>query len=177
MKTSPEPLVPREEFIELYRKLRFWWGMRHIEESAYILGIHLLAKMVKMDSREVSGTWAEFANEVVVRGDEVIAGCADSHLFMYLGALQQLHNVVGIFSHINQDGIERAKEEAKNGNFVSQHFTKSPDTDQDLMGENTPMLFVYVPWAGYDVNTTWAEYCKGGRTTTLPAWITGKAKG
>jgi hypothetical protein len=177
MKAVQEPMVPREDFIELYRKLRFWWGMRHIEESAYVLGMHLLAKMIKLDSREVSGTWSEFANEVVMRGDDLIAGPADSHYFLYLGALQQLHSVVGLFSHINQEGIERSKLDAQDHDFVSQHFTKAPDIDTDLIGEETPMLFVLVPWAGYDVDRTWKDYTVGGNVRQLPAWITTKPKG
>lgn len=172
-----EPLVDREEFCRLYRKLRFWWAMRHIEESAYILGLHLLQKMTKYDSLEVPGTWTEFASQVVVRGGDVITGPADTSQYLYLGALQQLHSVVGIFSHVNQDGIERSKAEAQANNFISQHFTKEAGVDADLIGEHTPMLFVYVPWAGFDVDRTWAEYIQVGRQVSLPAWLTAKAKG
>lgn len=180
MKTTPhEPLVAREEFCTLYRKLKFWWGMRHIEEEAYILGMHVLQKMVKLDSMEVAGTWAEFAMQVVVRGEEPIVGAVSSSRFMYLGALQQLHSVVGIFSHINQEGIEKAKQEAvESGKFISHHFTKAPGPESDLLGGETPTLFVYTPWAGYDVEATWEDFLTGGRKVNLPAWVNiGKAKG
>lgn len=177
MKTPPElPLVPREEFCALYRKLRFWWGMRHIEESAFILGIHLLQKMVKMDSLEVPGTWSEFAGQVVCRGEDVIAGPICHSLYMHLGAMQQLHSVVGIFSHVNQDGIEQAKQEARVSPFISQHFTKTAGADIGLIGEETPMLFVYTSWAGYDVDKTWENYLKGGRRAQLPTWLTAPTK-
>lgn len=177
MKTPPEsPLVPREEFCDLYRKLRFWWGMRHIEEAAYILGLHLLQKMAKMDSLEVPGTWSEFTGQAVCRGDDVIAGPISSSLYMHLGAMQQLHSVVGIFSHVNQDGIEQAKMEAREHDFISQHFTKQVGMDIDLIGAETPMLFVYTSWAGYDVEATWEKIKNGGRIAQLPAWLAASTK-
>lgn len=180
MRTTQEPpLVDREVFCTLYRKLRLWWAMRHIEESGYILGLHLLQKMIKLDSLEVPGTWAEFASQIVVRGEDVISGPAAGSLYLHLGALQQLHSVLGLFSHINQEGIERAKAEAQANDFISQHFTKEAGADPGLIGEDTPMLFVYTPWAGYDVDKSWEEYIKTGRRVSLPAWLTaqGKAKG
>lgn len=167
-----------EQFCELYRKLKFWWGMRHIEEGAFLLGIHILAKMAKMDSLEIAGTWEEFTNEVVVRGGDVLAGPVDYQSFMYLGALQQLHNVVGLFSAINQQGIEDAIAEAKepSNKFISHHFTKNPETDPNLVAGSTPMLFVYVPWAGYDVDATWQDFQQGGRAVILPSWISSGVK-
>ena len=176
MKIVDQPLVPREEFAEAYRKLKLWWGMRHIEEEAYILGVHLLAKMIRQDSKEISATWAEFQNEVVVRGDEVVAGPLHGVEFLFLGAVQQLHNTVGIFSHISQEGMERSLLEAREHNFISQHFTKSPGQEEDLLGPHTPMLFVLVPWAGYDPDKTWSTYADGGHVRKLPAWIN-KTKG
>lgn len=179
MKTPEEPLVPREEFCQLYRKLKLWWAMKHIEEEAYILGLHLLQKMVKFDSKEVAATWAEFSSQMVMRGDEVLAGPLSGKLYLYLGAVQQLHSVVGIFSHINQEGIAQAQEEARtSGSFVSHHFTKSPLTDTDVIGGDTPMIFAYTPWAGYDAEATWENALKEGRKVNLPAWVSaGKAKG
>lgn len=176
MKTTHEPLVPREQFVALYRKLRFWWGMRQIEEGAYILGLHVLAKMVKLDSLEVAATWVEFCNEVVVRGDDVVCGPTDPTRFLYLGALQQLHSTVGILSHISQDGMEEAKREARDNRGISHHFTKAPGPESDLLGPDTPMLFVCLPWAGYGVDETWKQFLEGGRKVYLPAWVSGKGK-
>lgn len=179
MKKPDDYLVPREEFCRLYRKLKLWWAMKHIEEEAFILGMHLLQKMVKYDSMEVAGTWAEFANQVVMRGEEVIVGPVSGHRFMYLGAVQQLHSVVGIFSHIHQEGIAEAQEEARtSGDFISHHFTKAPGVESDLLGADTPMIFAYTPWAGYDAEKTWEKVLQDGRKVNLPAWVSaGKAKG
>lgn len=177
-KPPEEPLVPREYFCQLHRKLRLWWTMKHIEEEAYILGIHLLRKMVKFDSLEVAGTWSEFGHEVVMRGEEVIVGPVTGNRFLYLGAVQQLHSVVGIFSHIHQDGIAEAIHEAQtSGDFISHHFTKAPGVESDLIGGDTPMIFAYTPWAGYDAEKTWENVLKNGRKVNLPAWVSaGKSK-
>jgi hypothetical protein len=166
-------------FCTLHRKLKLWWAMKEIEEEAFILGMHLLAKMVKFDSMEVAGTWSEFAGQVVMRGEEVLAGPVTGNRFLYLGAVQQLHSVVGIFSHIHQDGIEEAIHEAQtSGDFISHHFTKAPGVDSDLMGADTPMIFAYSPWAGYDAEKSWENVLKEGRKVQLPAWVSaGKVKG
>jgi len=172
-----QPLVDRKEFHELYRKLRFWWGMRHIEESAYLLGMHVLQKMSKQDSLEVSGTWREFAGQIVMRGGEILAGPVDDNQYMFLGALHQLQGTVGVLSHINQEGIELTKADAYQNLGRSPHFTKEPGVDPNLIGADTPLLFVYVPWAGYDMEATWAKYPECGRLVNLPNWLTVKGRG
>lgn len=142
--------VPDEVLSELHRQLRMFWAMGGIEEDAYILGIHLLARMAKLDSLEIAVTWKEVAEVHIVQGGEVIAGPVTRTLFGFLGALQQLHEWLGLFSHIHMPGIEEAIREAEaSEQGISYHFTQKPGQGAELLGYEILMIFCYRPQFGY----------------------------
>jgi hypothetical protein len=164
-------LVPKEQFNELYRRLRLWRGTGYIEADTYVIGMHVLAKMAQMDSLVIAASWQEFCDEVITQGSEVLATCSTDSRYYYLGAIQQLQELVGIFSHYNMDGLEEDKKEALEGDGTCSHFTSRPGPESDIMKGATPLIFAWFDWAGEDPDAHWEGLQKHGRKVVMPSWV------
>lgn len=149
-KSTNQRRVPDEVFTEIYQRLRIFWTVGAIEEPAYILGMHLIARMARYDSLEITACWRDFISYSIVRGSEALCGPVSASAFMYLGALQQLHKVVGILSDLGQFGMEESLAEAEANNGITHHFTLRPGQGIELIGYDTIMLFCYRRECGYD---------------------------
>lgn len=168
---SHERMVEESVFNDLYYRLRVWWATKHIEDQAYVTGLHVLAKMARHDSLELAITWSELVAEHVVAGKELIAGPVSAQRLMFLGALQQLHHIVGLLSHVHQAGMESAVEEAHANLGVTHHFTKTPGEESDLIGPDTLLLFRFVPGFGYDETKAYEDFCMTSKAVKLPTWV------
>lgn len=173
-----DALVPRDEFLELHFRLKTWWGMGMLSHNAYSVGMHVLQKMIRCDSLEVVATWQEFCLEVVMLKGDIVAPPASDKRYDHLGALQELHNTLGLLSHVTQEGMDLdLKELAEmSGPLILHHFTQAPEADSFLIRGPTPMLWVFRKEAGYSIPDTWTEFKGTSKKTTLPPWLAGSQK-
>ena len=156
---------------ELYRRLRQWSGLGGIEHETYVVGLHVLQRMVKHNCVEVGASWSEFMGQGVVRLGEALAPPVSPNRYHFYGALQQLQEVLGVFSHITSDGLEAAIEEAGECNGVCPHFTASPGVDSHIIGESTLLVFAYRPWAGLDADSAARDLYRMAKPAGLPGWL------
>lgn len=164
-------MVEREEFQELYRRLREWAGSGGIDLDTYHLGLHILQRMVKYDSLEIGATWGEFQKQTVVGGIDTLAGPIKPGRYHFYGALHQLQERVGIFSHLSPEGLEEVMQDAKANEGIAPHFTAMPGVDSHVIGDSTIIIFAYRRWAGYSVRVYSESILEETKPAKMPAWL------
>lgn len=163
--------VPEAAFNDLYSRLRRLWAVGLIEEQAYILGIHVLARMAKFDTLEIAAQLSDFVEAHVTSGSEVIAGPVVSNLFMSIGALQQLHRLVGLLSHYSQEGLEASIGEALENQGVGSHFSTRPVVAGPMIGASTLLIFKFDERLGVDDEKVYQMFQEKTSTSKMPTWV------
>lgn len=163
--------VPKSAFNDLYRRLRVFWVTGALEDSAYVLGVHVLAKMARYDTLEITASWSEFACSVVSAGSEVVVGPVTPNRFFLLGAVQQLHSTVGLLSHLHQDGIEQSIAEARSNGGIAEHFSKLPGPASNIVGMHTLLIFRFEQRCGYDEERVLEMFREQTSVARMPSWV------
>lgn len=151
-----------EDLQALYRRLRRLHVIGLVESDAYTLGMHLLAKMAKANSLELVTTVREFTESFVASGHEPIVGALSKNPFMIIGALQQLHEYVGLRSHFSPDGLSCGEI----------HFSREPGgPGQAAFNLDYPLYYRYLTYYGYTEREMAEALLQKKKKVRLPAWF------
>jgi len=151
-----------EELQGLYRRLRRLHVVGLVESEAYTLGVHLLAKMAKEGKLELVTSVREFTEAFVAAGHEPIVGAVCKNPFMLIGALQQLHEYVGLRSHFSPDGLDEGEI----------HFSREPGgPGSAVFGLDFPLYYRYLPDFGFTEKEMAEALAAKKKKVRLPAWF------
>lgn len=157
-------MAPVEDQLQsLYRKLRRLHVLGLIETEAYTLGMHLLAQMAKAGSLSVATSARPFTQTYVAAGHEPIVGPLTSQPFLFLGALQQLHEYVGLRSHYSEDALR--------GEGSGAHFSRKPAGPGNVPGLDHPLYFLYEPITEFTEKAMMEALASKNKKVRLPAWF------
>lgn len=153
----------RECLRALYKRLLTSRNLGVIAGESFSVGVAVLARMVTSKSMECTLTWRDLLEEVVTLDGNQIAQSVSSCRWAFYGALVELHEQVGLLSHISRACLD----EAQPVSFIRE---PSESGDSHVVGPSTILLFRFHPPGGYDV--TGFRVQDGFKPISLPRWVT-----